>query len=54
MPIKSLFKKEESPQIPTDSTTPEPTQVPQPPEPETPQVPQDSDRSRRLTALGYR
>lgn len=54
MPITSLFKKQEAPQepqIPTTSTTseqpkPEPTQVPQPS--------QDSDRVRRLTALGYR
>mgnify|MGYP003330856420 CR=1 FL=1 len=51
MPIIPLFKKEEAPQIPTTSTTseqtkPEPTQVPEPP--------QDSDRVRRLTALGYR
>ena len=53
----ALFKKptqvSEAPQIPTTSTTseptPEPTQVPQQPEP-----PQDSDRARRLAALGYR
>ena len=53
----SLFKKptqvSEAPQIPTTTTSttseqpkPEPTQVPQPT--------QDSDRARRLTALGYR
>ena len=53
----ALFKKPtEAPQIPTTTTSttsttseqtkPEPTQVPQPP--------QDSDRARRLAALGYR